>query len=158
PVAALLGARLTLLPRGGLRLAEAEPDEACDGGQGDDQDAVAQVAEGVAEREADRDQAPEQKIAQALAIVAVGQAEHGPQGEQRARDVVGDVDVDGLGQAHRRALVSRFSRRSNIRSRAPWIRRAQTAEGIAQSEISSGCTFTPKPSMTPTIRSTAPMA
>src|SRR5689334_7034185 len=113
---------------------------ACDSDQREHEDAVGDVAEEIAEPEADREQRPERHVAPALGIAGAAGTSEGEGCKRPAGEDVEPVDVN-----HRR----RLSFRSISISRVPWIRNAQIAVGIAQTESWNGVSWIPKPASAP---------
>ena len=99
------------------------------------QNAIAEIADEVAEPEADREQPPEQSIAQAPGVAAVERAADREGREHRARQAVEPVEVD-----HCRALPSL---RSNSIRRVVWMMKAAIAVGIAHTDNCSGVSSIP---------------
>ena len=125
PIAIALRALLPLLGRRGLRFAAAEQMSTGYGHESKDQHAVAKVAQQVAEPETDRHQRPEERSSKPLWVARIASASDREADENGTGEDVEPVQVD-----HRRLR----SFRSRSRSRAPWIAKAQTAVGIAQTE------------------------
>src|SRR6185436_11518161 len=151
PLAVPFGQRLALLRRGGGRLPAAELAGPGDRRQRQHQHAVADVAQPVAGQEAERDQAPEGGVAEALGVVPVGGAQHREGPEHEARQ-----DVDG-GELDHAAARRRIARSKKI-SRAAWITKASTAVGIAQTDRWIGSMVMPLVARKPTISRIEPMA
>ena len=130
PVAELLRPGLALLVAGRRRVAspdEAEPGET---GEAEHQQAVAEIADDVSAEQAQRHQPPERRIAEPLGMGAIERRQQGERREHRPGERVKPVQRD-----HGRRLARR---RSSISKRVPWIRKANTAVGIAHSASSSG--------------------
>src|SRR4051812_4219987 len=94
--------------------------------EGEDQHAIADVAKQIAKPEASAEQSPECRVAPAFRIAPIACAAERKGGEYSAGEDIEPMDVD-----HRR-------RRSNCRSRnskrAPWMKNAQIALGIAHTD------------------------
>ncbi len=109
----------------------AAPDEAKarETREAEHQQSIPEIADEISAQKAQRHQPPEGRIAEALRVRAVGNAEQGDCREHCSGQRVEPVQRDHL------CCPSTRSKRS---SRAPWIRKAAIALGIAHSASSSG--------------------
>src|SRR5438270_5332550 len=104
------------------------------------QHAIAEIAQEIPEPETDRQQAPERRIAPALRVRLVARAADRETRKHRAGENVEPVEIDHL---------RRPSLRSSSNSRVPWIRKAQIALGMAQTESWKGVSWMPKSASAP---------
>src|SRR6478672_8212306 len=119
--------------------------------------AIADIAKEIAEPEADRDQSPEDGVAPALWIGGVARAADRKAAKGRAGERVNPVNVDhASGPPLSRGRHAKA--RSSNSNRAPWIRNAQIALGIAQTDSSNGVSWMPKPASAPWISRIEEMA
>src|SRR5262245_53247878 len=101
----------------------------------ENKDSIADIAEKIAEPEADGEQTPEGNIAPPFGVRCIARASNCEAGEYRAGEDVKPVQVDHM---------RRPNFRSRSSSRVPWIRKAQIALGIAQTDSWKGVSWIPK--------------